>query len=365
MLAGLCQIERVKVSLSGGLTAARARAVFEEIESAASGRPVAVKIDFGAVGEIDTAGIAAVLVASRDLERRGIQVDFVNLSPSHRRVLAAIPPLPPPAAAAPRRGMFERIGARSRARGAATLALAEMAVDTARGTIATLAGRRPFQRGAIVDQMIRIGVDAFSIIAMLSFLLGTVLAFQTWVQLRAFGADLWTTNLVGIGMAREFGPFIVAIILAGRSGSAIAAELSTMEMREENDALRVLGISPVRHLVVPRLIAITLVVPGLSLLSTAIGIAGGILVTDLVGVPLQAATDSMLASMSLDDITLGLVKSVLFGWVIGLASCHTGLHSGADARSVGTAATRAVVSSIFFIIVIDSVVTTAWTLGHE
>lgn len=360
-----CQIGRVKVSLSGGLTAARARAVFEELESAARRRPEAITIDFSGVDDIDTAGVATLIVVRRDLERRGIRVELAGLSPTHRRIFAAVPPPPRPRAPPPSRGLLERVGARGRSALAATTALAEMTVDAAWGTLAALVGRRTFQRGATVDQMLRIGVDAIPIIAMLSFLLGTVLAFQTWVQLETFGADLWTTHLVGIGMSREFGPFIVAIILTGRSGSAIAAELSTMEMREENDALRVLGISPVGHLVVPRLLAITLVIPGLALISTAIGIAGGILVTAGLGVPWQMGVDSMLAAMSLDDVSLGLIKSVLFGWIIGLASCHTGLHSGADPQSVGTAATRAVVSSIFFIIVVDSIVTTAWTMGHE
>lgn len=361
----MCQIERVKVTLSGGLTAARARAVFEELESVARGRPDTVCIDFAAVDEIDTAGVAAILVARRALEGQGSRVELANLSERHRRVFAAVPADLPTAHRPPSAGAVERLGIRTRSLGATVLQLAEMSVDAAQATFAALLGRRTFRRGATLDQMLQIGIDAIPIIAMLSFLLGTVLAFQTWVQLEEFGAVAWTTHLVGIGMAREFGPFIVAIILAGRSGSAIAAELSTMEMREENDALRVLGISPVGHLVVPRLVAITAVIPGLTLISEGVGILGGVLVTSGLGVPWESATESMFAVMTLSDVWLGLIKSVLFGWVIGIISCHTGLHTGADARSVGAAATTAVVSSIFFIIVIDSFVTTAWTIGHE
>lgn len=355
----------MKVSLSGGLTAEQARSVFEELETAARDVPASVTIDLANVRELDTAGIAALLVARRDLEARGIAVELANVAPTQRRLLDAVPPPARRVAVQPRTGVIERLGARARSMVAATCALAEMTVDAAAGIGSSLGGRAVFPRGAAVEQMNRIGVDAVPIIAMLSFLLGTVLAFQTWVQLQVFGADLWTSRLVGIAMAREFGPFIVAIIVAGRSGSAIAAELATMEMREENDALRVLGISPVWHLVVPRMIAITVVLPALTVASTAIGTVGGLIVISGIGVPWHAAFDSMIAAMTVDDVTLGLVKSVLFGWVIGLASCHTGLHSGANARSVGVAATRAVVSSIFYIVVLDSIVTTAWTIGHD
>jgi phospholipid/cholesterol/gamma-HCH transport system permease protein len=352
----------MRVRLGLRLTAEEARDAYAQLVAAARRRPHDVEIDLADVREIDTAGVAAIRVGRRRLERAGARVEVVDASAHVASVLDEAPEVTPQQLAAPP-GVTEQIGRAAHGWWKSLLDLSAMSVEAIRGTAAAVFGRRTFAPGESLDQMVRIGIDALPIIGMLSFLLGTVLAFQTWVQLRDFGADEWVSHLVGIGMSREFGPFIVAIILAGRSGSAIAAELSTMEMREENDALRVLGVSPVRHLVVPRLIGMTLAIPGLTLLATAIGMAGGILVTGTLGQPYLAATESMLDSMSLDDIWLGLVKSVLFGWVIGLAGSYTGLHSGHDARSVGSAATRAVVASIFFIIVIDSIVTTAWTVA--
>lgn len=352
----------MKVRLGRDLTAPHAREAYAELIAAARRRPDAIEIDLCDVERIDTAGVATLRVAQRRLEQAGARVELSHASP---RVADLLAETPEPRPSAPDRppGVVEQIGLAAQGWWRSLLDLSSLSVETMRGIGGAAVGRRTFARGESLDQMVRIGIDALPIIGMLSFLLGTVLAFQTWVQLKEFGADAWVSHLVGIGMSREFGPFIVAIILAGRSGSAIAAELATMEMRGENDALRVLGVSPVRHLVVPRVLGMTFVIPGLSLLAMAIGMAGGILVTGMLGRPWIAATESMLAAMSLDDIWLGEVKSVLFGWVIAIAGSYTGFHSGHDARSVGTAATRAVVASIFFIIVIDSIVTTAWTVA--
>ena len=352
----------MKVRLPRELTAHRARDAFAELEAAARSQPDVVQIDFSDVVQIDTAGVATIRVAQRRLEGAGARVELLHVG-EHVATELAETPEARPAPLPRRRGMNEQIGRAAHGWWTSLLDLSSMSVETMQGIGGAVVGRRTFARGESLDQMVRIGVDALPIVGMLSFLLGTVLAFQAWVQLQEFGADVWVSHLVGIGMSREFGPFIVAIILAGRSGSAIAAELATMEMRGENDALRVLGVSPVRHLVVPRVLGMTFVMPGLSLLAMAIGMAGGILVTTMLGQPWAATTDSMLAAMSLDDIWLGEVKSVLFGWVIAISGAFTGFHSGHDARSVGAAATRAVVASIFFIIVIDSIVTTAWTVA--
>ena len=352
----------MKIRLPRALTVDTARDAYAELTAKSAARDEVVELDLSEVEAIDTAGVATLRVARNRLERKGARVELTGAS---EHVAAVLEETPEPERPEPPRvpGVLEQIGMSAHGWWRALLDLSSMTVETMRGIGGALVGRRSFARGESFDQMVRIGIDALPIIGMLSFLLGTVLAFQTWVQIKEFGAEHWVSHLVGIGMSREFGPFIVAIILAGRSGSAIAAELSTMEMRGENDALRVLGVSPVRHLVVPRIVGMTMVIPGLCLIATAIGMAGGILVTGMLGQPWLSATESMLDAMSLDDLWLGVVKSVLFGWVIALAGSYTGFHSGRDARSVGSAATRAVVASIFFIIVLDSIVTTAWTVA--
>jgi phospholipid/cholesterol/gamma-HCH transport system permease protein len=343
--------------------AARPRALLHELEARARTRPSVVRLDLSALDDIDSAGVATLRVASRRLLASGIAVELHGASPKVAHVLDDTPAPAPPAA--PREpGVLERVGEASLAAWRGLIALADMTIEALRGTVAAMIGRRTFSLRDTLDQVERMGSDAIPIAATLSFLLGLVLAFQTWVQLHYFGTDVFVLDFVGVGMARGFAPFIVAILLAGRTAPAIAAELSTMEMRQENDVLRVMGISPVRHLVVPRMIAITVVIPSLSLVATACGIAGGVVVMVWLNPHWMASIDQLLIDLTPDDLWLGTVKSVLFGWVIGLASAFTGFHSGSGALSIGLAATRAAVGSIFFVMIVDSIVTTIWTMAQ-
>ena len=172
-------------------------------------------------------------------------------------------------------------------------------------------------------------------------------------------------DLVSLGMVREFGSLMTAIIVAGRSGAAMAAEIGTMAVREELDALRTMGISPVRYLVVPRLIAITLVQPVLTLLSMGVGIVAGLATAQTFGLSPLTVFHRMVDSLTYKDFWLGMSKSVLFAWVIGFTGCLMGLRTKGGAHNVGQSTTRAVVASVFFIIVVDSMVTTAWTVGYD
>jgi phospholipid/cholesterol/gamma-HCH transport system permease protein len=171
-------------------------------------------------------------------------------------------------------------------------------------------------------------------------------------------------ELVSLGMVREFAPFITAIVLAGRSGAAMAAEIGTMAVNEEVDALKSMGISSAEFLVFPRVAGISVAQPLLTLLSMAIGIGAGISTGGLVGVPPTIAYHRMQQSLVVDDFVLGLIKSVLFSWIIGFIGCFMGLSTRGGAQSVGRNTTTAVVLSIFFIVVTDSIVTTAWTVTH-
>jgi len=343
-----------------GPRAARTNTLLERLEAERRAHPDAVELDVSDIEATDSQVLASLRAARERLAREGTQVRFI-------RAAKAVEPLLEGGRKAPEgepASRLERLGRAEQRIWMSLFDLADVAVETARGIAGAFIGRRTFTPSDVVDQSVRIGVDALPIIAMLSFLLGTVLAFQTWVQLEYYGFDTMVLDLVGLGMAREFAAFIVAVIVAGRSGSAIAAELSTMEMGQENDVLRVMGISPVRHLVVPRMLAITLVMPGLALFADAVGILGGLAAAMWLGLPWVSGLKTMLAYLTLDDLWLGVVKSVLFGWVIGLSASFMGLHSGHSPRSVGVAATRAVVASIFFIIVVDSIVTTIWTMAQ-
>jgi phospholipid/cholesterol/gamma-HCH transport system permease protein len=322
-----------------------------------------VELDLSGLNEIDDIGVAALHVATRRLAAVGVRVELVGSNP---KVAAVLAETPPSAALArpPDPGRVERIGQATLAWWRGTVALADMTLTTIVGCGLALVGRASFSLRELLEQIERIGTDALLIVASLSWLLGLVLAFQTWKQLNTFGTEQLVLEFVGIGMARGFAPFIVGVLLSGRTGSAIAAELATMEMRQENDALRVMGISPIRHLVVPRMLALTVVVPGINLIATALGIVGGLVVMLVLSPNWTAAFDRMVVNLALSDFWLGAVKAVLFGWVIGLISAFWGFNSGAGPVSIGLASTRAVVWSIFFIMVVDAIVTTIWTISQ-
>lgn len=345
------------------LDAIRPRALLHELDTRARTRPDVIRLDLSALHDIDDTGVATLRAAARRLARSGITVELHGASPRVARVLADTPePNPPVHQREP--GVLERVGRSSIAAWHGLLTLADMTIEAMQGAVGAVVGRRSFSWRDVAEQLELMGADALPIVATMSFLLGLVLDFQTWVQMHYYGTESVVLEFVGIGMARGFAPFIVAVLLASRTAPAIAAELSTMEMRQENDMLRVMGISPVRHLVVPRLFAITLVTPALSLIATASGVIGGLLVTVWLDPHWMSAIETMLREMTLADLWLGAVKSVLFGWVIGIASAFTGLHSGYGALSIGIAATRAAVASIFFVMVVDSIVTTLWTIAQ-
>ncbi|RJR36513.1 MAG: MlaE family lipid ABC transporter permease subunit [Desulfobacteraceae bacterium] len=204
--------------------------------------------------------------------------------------------------------------------------------------------------------MQRTGVDALPIVCLISFLLGLIMAFMSSVQLKQFGANIYVASLVSLSMVRELGPIMTAIIVAGRSGSSFAAEIGTMKISEEVDALYTMGFDPTRFLVIPKLIASVVVVPMLTLFSDVFAILGGL----LVGVTMLDLTTSSYMSQTMKtlssfDISLGLVKSAVFAMLIAWIGCLRGFQVRGGAASVGQATTSAVVSSIFLIILTDSV----------
>ena len=350
--------------IEGDLDVARAREVFATLEALAARDDVRrLVLDFGAVGRLDSAGIAAISVASSRFGEAGKRVDVRNLEASHRAAIGLMTAPGGEAAPRPARGLAERLGERATSAWAQFVALSELVVDAVHTSLLVALRRRRLPKGSVVEQAVVTGVDALFIIALLSFLLGLILAFQSAFHLAQFGANIYVANLVGLSMAREFGPMMTGIMLAGRSGSAIAAELATMTVQEEVDALRTMGIDPGRFLVVPRLFALTIVQPALTLMSIFVGIVGGFLIaTSLLDLSASAYISQTLSAVTMNDFGYGLVKSVVFAWIIGITACFTGLQIRGGASAVGKATTRAVVASIFLIIVADSAFATVSTL---
>lgn len=204
--------------------------------------------------------------------------------------------------------------------------------------------------------MQKTGVDALPIVGLISFLLGLIIAFMSSVQLRQFGAEIYVASLVSLAMTRELGPIMTSIIVAGRSGSAFAAEIGTMRITEEIDALFTMGFDPTRFLAIPKIIASLVVVPLLTLFSDLFAILGGlvvgVLMLDLTTSAYMAQTFQTLAPF---DVFLGVFKSVVFAFLISWIGCFRGFRVRGGAAGVGEATTSAVVSSIFLIILTDSV----------
>jgi phospholipid/cholesterol/gamma-HCH transport system permease protein len=199
------------------------------------------------------------------------------------------------------------------------------------------------------------GVNALPIVALVSFLVGLIMGFQAVIPMRQFGAEIFVADLVGLAIVKELGPLMTAIVLTGRSGSAFAAELGTMKVNEEIDALNTMGLDPVRFLVVSRVIAALAMTPLLTIFSDLIGIMGGSLVLRSLGYPFITYWNEVLSAVSYMDFLGGLVKSLVFGILIAGIGCLRGLQTKIGATAVGESATRAVVSGIVLIVIIDGV----------
>ncbi len=220
----------------------------------------------------------------------------------------------------------------------------------------------PRQFGRFVEQCYLIGYTTLPIVAILSFFIGSVLALQTGYAMQNFGAKQFIGLVVGLSMARELGPVMVAILLAGRVGSAIAAELASMKVYQEIDALETMNIPPARMLVMPRLMAALVMVPVLAIIANLVGWYGGAIVakyTSFISIEPQAYFAAMRQRMVPADVLNGLVKAEVFGFVVVLVCCNIGLNTRGGPREIGAAVTRAVVVSLILILVLDYFVTKA------
>jgi phospholipid/cholesterol/gamma-HCH transport system permease protein len=201
----------------------------------------------------------------------------------------------------------------------------------------------------------RAGVQALIVVGLISFLTGLIMAFQAAPPLRDFGVDLFVVNLVSLAILRELGPIMTAIVLAGRSGSAFAAEIGTMKVNEEINALTTMGLDPVRFLVAPRVLAGVLVTPVLTIYSDLVGVSGGLFVMLGRGYPLVTLWRQLLSAVDVNDVIAGLLKAFVFGGLVAGVGCLRGLQTESGASAVGISTTRSVVTSIFFIVVVDAI----------
>lgn len=348
--------EMTVLALSGRLDTEAASALWPGLVTAAAKGPVV--LDIARLDALDTTGATLLLAAEGAAAGnaiRGATPVVASVLDRVRTALAAPRPKPEPGLSPVARiGQAVWNGGQAARDGIAFLG--ELAVTATR----TLLNPARLRMGEVLRHLDEAGTRAFPLTILLGFLLGVILAFQSAIPLRRFGAEIFVPNLVGISLLRELGPLMAGVILAGRTGSAYAAELGTMSVNEEVGALRVMGIDPMALLVLPRVLAGMLVMPVLSLLLTLAGLAGMAMIMGLLGFPLSTVLQQLSSWLQLSDLLGGLAKAAVFGVAIGAIGCRAGLGAGRGPRAVGDAATSAVVGGIVVIILLDGVFAVAY-----
>ena len=348
----------VQVLLSGTLSFIDASTLWAELQARITPKmPEPVRFDLSKVESIDGGTMALLVQTKWDLQAEGGTCEFVGATGHVQKILDlyegdAKPNKRPKQKA---RSAIDQLGqatADSFYELQLVLAFLGRMILAVGGVI-----RRPKTGNwhEIAPLMNRTGADAVPIVLLINFLIGFVMGFQSAVQLKQFGANIFVADLVGLSITRELGPLMTAIIVCGRSGAAFAAELGTMKVSEEVDALRTMGFGPWRYLVIPRMLALVLVMPILTLLADLVGICGGLLVGLLsLDLTITGYLNETRNALHMWDIFQGLIKSGVFGFAIGLIACQQGLATSGGAEGVGRRTTAAVVTSLFALILIDA-----------
>lgn len=230
-----------------------------------------------------------------------------------------------------------------------------LASDTIWWSIAGVLERKGRRKGSVTEQAIAIGLDALPIVALLSFVIGFILTLQSGVQLQKFGASVFIADLLSISIVREMGPLITAIIIAGRSGSAIASEIATMKVTEEIDALKMMSLNPIKYVIVPKFHAITLTMPLLVAFSVIVSLAAGLMISvGMLDISGEVFISRAINILAVKDILITLAKTVVFSWLIVIIGAYYGMKVTGGAEGVGKATTSSVVTSIFAVILADA-----------
>jgi phospholipid/cholesterol/gamma-HCH transport system permease protein len=357
------------ISLGGRITLEEAAALWKRVAGVLdrAQRFERVTVELDQVHEIDGACLALLVHLQTELTRRRIPCELRGARPDVQRLIALYSRRRRIKRRLTRRprSVLEQIGEATVDASGALLAVFDFLGELVTATLHALRNPRTLNLSDVAFTMERAGADAVPIVLLINFLIGFVMAYQSAVQLRQFGANIFVADLVGVAMTRELGPLMTAIIVCGRSGAAFAAELGTMKVSEEVDALRTLGIVPLRYLILPRVVGLMLAAPLLTLLADAIGIAGGALVAVLrLDLTLAAFFTELRQAVQLSDVLSGLAKSVVFAGAIALIACQQGLATSGGAEGVGRRTTGAVVSILFVLILLDALFTVLFGALH-
>ncbi|MGE4480532.1 ABC transporter permease [Acidocella sp.] len=338
-----------RIVMRGALTARELGPLWERaVRASAAAAGARLILDLSAVQRLDSSGAALLLEMER---RHGGEVDIAGADDAARSLLAQLravarPPEPSPVSPRGKTAGLPGFIKNWRTRIA-------FFGETLLSFIALPANLRLLRRSDFAAIADRAGMRALFLVLALGYLIGMILAFQSAVPMRQFGADLYVADLVTIALCRELGPLLVAVILAGRTGSAYAAELGTMRVNDEISALVTMGINPTVMLVLPRIAAAMLVMPALTVAMDASGLAGMASVLAAFGYPLSAITSHIAILTAPGDFLQGLAKGVVFAAAVALIGCRAGLTASGGPRAVGQAATAAVVGGIVATVVLD------------
>lgn len=310
---------------------------------------------------LDTAGAWIVHRTVKSLAKSGATISYSGMTSEHQILMDAVANAPDPDTgkaanlnASLFSTLFEKLGRAMASTGTDFLMSMHMLGSTVRGAQMKLGRGHGISPAAIVHQIERMGIGAFPVVILMSSIIGAIIAQQGAFQLRFFGAEIFVVDLVGVLVLREIGVLLTAIMVAGRSGSAITAEIGSMKMREEVDALTVIGLNPVGVLVFPRLVALVIALPLLTIVSDLTALFGASMVTwAYSGIPPAAFIARLQEAIDLSTYFAGLIKAPFMAMIIGIMASVEGMKVGGSAESLGTHVTASVVKSIFVVIVVD------------
>ena len=366
--AAIAQPAPQELALSGSWTARGIGAIEPQLAALSAPSTSEIVVDGARIEALDTAGAWVLQKLLRRLrgegsavQVRGLRPEFGNLLEVVGRQAADEAGTPSPVASAPS-PMLEGLGRSSAAAFEQTVALLGFVGESAVALAGCVAHPARMRWRPILYNIRSAGFDALPIVGLLSFMLGIVVAYQGADQLRQYGANIFVADLVGLSMLREFAPLITAIIIAGRSGSAYAAQIGTMSVTEEIDAMRTLGIAPMDLLVLPKILALLIALPLLTVFADVLGVFGGMIMARAqLGVGFGEFLDRFVKAVSITAYLVGICKAPVFAAIIAVVGCFQGFRTKGGADSVGRQTTRSVVQSIFLVIVADGLFSIAFS----
>jgi phospholipid/cholesterol/gamma-HCH transport system permease protein len=350
-----------ELALSGSWTARGIGAIGPQLDALSAADKSGIVVDGKRIDALDTAGAWVLQKLLRRLRDEGTDVQVRDLRPELAKLLEVVgqqvddqKDSPSPAAGAPL-SILESVGRGTEAALKQAVAMLSFVGECAIALAGCFARPARFRWRPILHNIRSAGFDALPIVGLVSFLIGIVVAYQGAGQLRQYGANIFVADLVGLSILREFAPLFTAIIVAGRSGSAYAAQIGTMAVTEEIDAMRTIGIAPLEMLVLPKLIALVIALPLLTVLADVCGVFGGMIMAQAqLDVSFVEFMDRFIKAISVTTYLIGIGKAPVFAFIIVVVGCFQGFRTKGGADSVGRQTTRSVVQSIFLVIIADA-----------